>query len=105
MASMIVDPADFIPAEHILFTKPKINAKGGKSIGIINSATKRSLQLSFPLMLNYGAQRYDNDDGTYKLVMSLQFPRDEFANEETRELLKTMKEFENKKNRKNITIA
>ena len=48
MASMIVDPADFIPAEHILFTKPKINAKGGKSIGIINSATKRFPTTIFP---------------------------------------------------------
>ena len=45
-------------------------------------------------MLNYGAQRWDNEDGSYKLTMALQFPREEFSNEDTTQLLNTMKEFE-----------
>ena len=94
MASMIVSPSEFKPSKHIIYTKIKVNSKGGKSIGILNSETKRSLKLSTPLMLNYGAQRWDNEDGSYKLTMALQFPREEFSNEDTTQLLNTMKEFE-----------
>merc|ERR1712070_137836 len=94
MASMIVSPSEFKPSKHIIYTKAKVNSKGGKSIGNLNSETKRSLKLSTPLMLNYGAQRWDNEDGSYKLTMALQFPREEFSNEDTTQLLNTMKEFE-----------
>ena len=30
MSSNIVSPSDFIPSEHMIFTKPKVNSVGGK---------------------------------------------------------------------------
>ena len=63
MASNIVTPEQFIPEEHLLFTKPKVNSVGGKSIGILNSETRRSLMLSTPLMLNWGVNVFDKPNG------------------------------------------
>ena len=95
MSSNIVSPNEFIPSEHLLFTKPKVNASGGKSIGILNSQTRRSLMLSTPLMLNWGVNVYENQTGggnSYSL--SLQFPREEFSNPEVDAFLDMLKNME-----------
>ncbi len=95
MSANIVTPSDFIPSEHLLFTKPKVNASGGKSIGILNSQTRRSLMLSTPLMLNWGVNVYENQTGggnSYSL--SLQFPREEFSNPEVDAFLEMLKNME-----------
>lgn len=81
MASTIVTPAQFIPSEHMLYTKPKVNASGGKSVGIINSPTRRSLMISTPLMLNWGVNVFEKEGGN-SFNISLQFPREEFSNDE-----------------------
>ena len=97
MSSNIVTPNEFIPSEHLIFTKPKVNASGGKSIGILNSQTRRSLMVSTPLMLNWGVNVYENQNGngnTYSL--SLQFPRNEFSNDKVEEFLKMIKDMEEK---------
>ncbi len=97
MSSNIVTPNEFIPSEHLIFTKPKVNASGGKSIGILNSQTRRSLMVSTPLMLNWGVNVYENQNGngnTYSL--SLQFPRKEFSNDKVEEFLKMIKDMEEK---------
>ena len=44
-----------------MYTKPKINASGGKSIGIINTATKKGLYLSTPLMLTWGVNSFTDE--------------------------------------------
>jgi len=95
MSSNIVSPSDFIPSEHMIFTKPKVNSVGGKSIGILNSQTKRSIMLSTPLMLNWGVNVYENQGGggnSYSL--SLQFPREEFSNPEVDSFLEMLKNME-----------
>lgn len=81
MASTIVTPQQFIPSEQLLYTKPKVNASGGKSVGIINSSTRRSLMVSTPLMLNWGVNVFEKEGGNAYSI-SLQFPREEFSNEE-----------------------
>lgn len=92
----ITTPSDFIPSENMLYTKPKINSVGGKSIGIINSSTKRSLLVSTPMMLNWGVNVFENANGANSYSISLQFPRDEFASEATNEFLDMLKSMEEK---------
>ena len=96
MSSNIVTPEQFIPEEHLLFTKPKVNSVGGKSIGILNSETRRSLMLSTPLMLNWGVNVFENQNGGSSYSISLQFPREEFSSKETNEFLEMLKNMENK---------
>lgn len=92
----IVSPSEFVPSENMLYTKPKINSVGGKSIGIINNSTKRSLLVSTPMMLNWGVNVFENANGTNSYSISLQFPRDEFASEATNEFLNMLKGMEEK---------
>lgn len=92
----IVSPTDFTPADDMIYTKVKVNTVGGKSIGIINSNTKRSLMVSTPIMLNWGVNVFDNQNGTKSYSLSLQFPREEFATDATNNLLNMIKSMESK---------
>lgn len=94
MSSQIVTANQFVPSEHLMYTKPRINAAGGKSVGIINKITRKSLMVSAPMMLNWGVNTYgEGEKMSYSL--SLQFPRDEFSNEKTRDFFSMLKDFEN----------
>lgn len=93
MSAMIVAPKDFEPTEHMLFTKPKVNASGGKSIGILNSKTRRSVLLNTPLMLTWGVNIFENPNGN-SYSLSLQFPRKEFSNPDTDDFLTMLKNME-----------
>ncbi len=105
MSSMIVSATDF-NINNIIYTSPKTNSVGGKSIGILNSAVKKSLYINTPMLLTYGATYFDpnkdkdvgskKDVGVLKYDMSLQLPRDEFATTETRDFLRLMKELDEK---------
>lgn len=94
--STIASPSEFVPNDNMMYTKPKINSVGGKSIGIINSSTKRSLMISTPMMLNWGVNVFENTNGANSYSISLQFPRDEFASEATNEFLTMLKSMEEK---------
>jgi hypothetical protein len=96
MASQIVTCDQFIPSEHLMYTKPRINAVGGKSVGIINKSTRKSLMVQVPRMLTWGVNVYGDEPGKQSYSLSLQFPRDEFSNPETREFLRLLKEMEEK---------
>tara|TARA_Y100000992_G_scaffold473_1_gene265 strand:- start:5 stop:931 length:927 start_codon:yes stop_codon:yes gene_type:complete len=97
MSANIVSPKDFKPSTDLLFTKPKVNAAGGKSIGMLNSKTKRSIMISSPLMLNWGVSIFENANGNgSSYSFSLQFPREEFSNPETNDLLNMLKDLEDK---------
>jgi len=94
---MIVDGSKFIVDETITYTKPKVNASGGKSVGILNSDTKKGLYLSTPLMLTWGINEYvDESTGKRTYDMSLQFPREEYNTETLTNFLENMKVFEAK---------
>ena len=96
MANLIVKASDFTPSSQMFYGKPRVNTKGGKSISITNGMTKRVLMLHTPMMLTYGVNNRVNDDGTTTYDMSLQFPRDEFANKETQDLKQMMADMEEK---------
>lgn len=92
---MITNANDFKPSENMIYTKPKVNSVGGKSVGIINSMSKKSLLLQTPLMMNWGVNVYDNPNGN-SYDFSLQFPRDEFSDTSSKTLLKMLQDFEDK---------
>lgn len=96
MSAQIVNAKDFSPSKNMIFTKPKANKSGGKSVGILNSLSKKPLMIQTPLMMNWGVNVYDNDNGSKSYDFTLQFPRDEFGNEETKQLMDMMIELEEK---------
>ena len=96
MANLIVNASEFVPATHMMYGKPNINKKGGKSINILNSTTKKWLTIHTPMMMTYGVNQRVNDDGSLTYDMSIQFPRDEFSNKDTQGLKAMMMEMEEK---------
>ena len=81
----------------INYTKPKVNALGGKSIGILNKKSNKSLFVSTPLMLTWGINEYvDEVSGKRTYDMSLQFPNDEYSTPEIKKFLANMIALENK---------
>jgi hypothetical protein len=97
MAEMITPASKFL-SNDIKYTSPKANASGGKAINILNKNTNSTLRLSTPLMLTWGASDYvdQNGQGNGKYEMSLQFPNDEYKNDDTELFLKNMKDLEDK---------
>lgn len=93
--STIVSATDFVPAQNMIYTKPKANNAGGKSVGIINTATRKSLHVQTPLMMTWGANEYENPNGK-SYDISLQFPREEFSNKGTQDLLHMLQQVEEK---------
>jgi hypothetical protein len=96
MSSLIVNASNFSPTTQMVYGKPRVNAKGGKSINITNSGTRRSLMIHTPMMLTYGVNEHKNDDGSTSYDMNIQFPREEFETDATRALKKMMMEMEEK---------
>lgn len=92
---MILSGVSFDCASDVKYSKPKVNAVGGKSVGILNAATNSATYISTPLMLTWGVNSF-TDDKTGKTTydMSLQFPTNEYANTDTRAFLENMKAFE-----------
>ena len=87
----------FNPETDTRYSKCKINASGGKSVGIYNTATGQSLYLGTPLLMTWGMQEYTDDKtGKVSYELSLQFPNDDYDNDETRAFLKAMSAFEQK---------
>lgn len=93
----IINATEFDATKDILYTKPKVNSQGGKSIGILNSNSKKGLYISTPLMLTWGINENDFEGkGNVKYDMALQFPRQEYASEETTKFLENMLAMETK---------
>ena len=93
---MIVTGSE-LSVSQITYTKPKVNKSGGKSVGILNSQSKKTLHLSTPLMTTWGVNENDFD-GKKSYDMSLQFPRDQDpnSNADVTAFLDNIKEFEAK---------
>jgi len=92
MASQIID-GELFNAEQIRYTAPKANASGGKSVGILSTLTNGALRIQTPSMMNWGASDYE---GNQRFELCLQFPTEEYDNDETRAFRQNMIEFENK---------
>ena len=98
MAETIIDGTQF-NVENIMYTSPKANPQGGKSVNVLNKITKSGLRLSTPLMLTWGASDYVDEKtgtGNGKFEMSLQFPIDEYKSEDTDAFFRNMQAFQDK---------
>ncbi len=95
--TMIVDATTFDANTQYMYTKPNPNASGGKSIGSLNSESKKGLYLSTPLMLTWGVNEFTDDNSGRKTYdMSLQFPKDEYNTEKLQKFLENMRTFESR---------
>ena len=90
--NQIIDGTTF-EASKIRYTTPKVNQSGGKSVGILSTTTNTALKIQTPSMLTWGLSDYEGDE---KYKVSLQFPTEEYDNDELRAFRQNMVEFENK---------
>ena len=88
----IIDASKFNPSV-VTYLKPKVATTGAKSIKIISKDTRTLLKLATPLMLSWGVKDYE---GNKKYALSLQFPSEDYFNQETNDFLKNMIAFEEK---------
>ena len=97
MESVIINGNMFNPASDVMYKKPSINSNGGKTVGILNANSKKSLLVSTPLMLTWGVNEYtDEKTGKKTYDMALQFPSDEYNTEQISAYLTSLQEFESK---------
>jgi hypothetical protein len=80
-------------ASQIRYTTPKVNPSGGKSVGILSTVTNGALKIQTPTMMNWGASDYE---GNQKFELCIQFPTEEYDNDDTRAFKQNMIDFENK---------
>jgi hypothetical protein len=94
---LIVDGVDFNAENDYMYTKPKVNPQGGKSIGILNADSKKGLYIATPLMMTWGVNDFtDEKTGRKTYDMSLQFPKEEYNTEAINAFLENMKALETK---------
>ena len=92
MATILSGSAFNVNTDYV-YTKPKLNANNGKSIGILNKHNMKSLYVSTPLMLTWGINEWSDDKtGKKSFDLALQFPSEE--NSECSAFLKNMQELE-----------
>jgi hypothetical protein len=98
MAERIIDGTQFNP-ENIMYTAPKVNPQGGKSVNILSKSTKTTLTLLTPLMLTWGASDFKKEGeevGNGKYELALQFPGEEYQSADMNAFLTNLKNFETK---------
>lgn len=96
MAHELITSFDDFTVDTISYGAPRTNARGGKSIKILDSR-KNTLILSTPLILTWGVNKMvDEDTGRVSYTMALQFPSSDYSNEATKEFFEKMKDFESK---------
>ena len=98
----ILSGADFSPSSDVKYSKPKVDARGSKSIGIANAASNGATYISTPLMITWGVSDYE---GNERYEMALQFPNEEYAKDDTTNFLNNMIELETRIKADAITNA
>lgn len=82
--NMIIEATKFTPSKDIVYAKPVVNKAGGKSVRINSKLSNRQLHITMPLMLTWGVNaRKDEQTNRESFDMSLQFPKEEYASEQT----------------------
>jgi hypothetical protein len=94
--SVVLKTEEWTPSQ-ITTKGPRLNDRGGKQIPVISTETNRALQLSTPMMTQWGIGDFvdketGESDGKYS--MSLNFPNPEYSSAATDDLLAKFKAFE-----------
>ena len=98
MSDTIINGTEF-NCENIKYSSPKTNSVGGKSVNIFSKLNNSRLNISTPMMLTWGASDYvdkNSGQGNGKFEMTLQFPNEDYKNEEASLFLENLKKFEDK---------
>lgn len=74
-------------AGNVVYNEPKVNARGGKNVGIKYEGKKLLLQI--PLTFTWGAQEHEDDNGNKSYSLNLSLEKDS-------ELFNKIKDFEDK---------
>ena len=99
----ILSGADFSPSSDVKYSKPKVDARGSKSIGIANAASNGATYISTPLMITWGVDDYE---GNERYEMALQFPSEDYVSgDDTTNFLNNMIELETRIKADAITNA
>ena len=69
--SSIISGMTFNANNDYIYTKPKVNASGGKSIGILNKETMKGLYISTPLMLTWGVNSFTDENNNPDLTITI----------------------------------
>ncbi len=93
ISKTILSGATFNPDSDIKYSKPKVDARGSKSVGILNTGSNGATYISTPLMLTWGVSDYE---GNERYEMALQFPNAEYATPDITNFMDNMIVFENK---------
>ena len=94
MANELITSFEDFAVDSFTYGDPKTNAKGGKSIKIYDTR-KNTLTLSTPLLLTWGINKMvDDATGRVSYSLSLQFPNDQYGDDDTNMFFDQMKEFQ-----------
>lgn len=96
MAEALIMNGTEMDVNALKIVAPRANKGGRGKTARIMAPTGTSLHFSAPLMLTWGVNDYESEDGTHKYSIPLQFPQEQYANENQRKFLDVMKEFENR---------
>ena len=101
-SSQITSGTDF-NASDITYGKVTVGKTGGRTIPV-NGKGRKGLMISAPLMLTWGANENDYDgSGKKSYDMALQFPSEEYPDEQAQKFLDNMKALEDKIKRDAVT--
>lgn len=94
MTSLFLNGSTDDLSNSINLGTPKVNTSGGKNIPIFNKVARNGLKIETPLMMTWGINSNQFDAGKTTYDMSLQFPSNEFAREDTSAFLENLKRLE-----------
>lgn len=94
MSSPIIINGTTFSVNDFKYSAPKMNASGGKSIGVLNAKSNKALYIETPAMMQWGIKDWE---GNEKFNMTLQFCNPEYEeNVEQAKFLENMIAFEDK---------
>lgn len=99
MSDMYIKGVSSQAFSKIKYNQPRINKVGGKSISLTNPANTNDKQLNVltPMMLTWGVnENTDDTTGKKSYDMSLQFPSEDYASDDTTAFLQNLKFLEDK---------
>ena len=70
MSSPVIIDGVSLSVDDVKYSAPKMNASGGKSIGVLNATSNKGLYLELPAMMQWGIKDWE---GNQKYNMTLQF--------------------------------
>jgi len=94
MADSLIVNGTEMNVDALKVLAPRANKGGKGKTSRIMAPSGNSLNVSAPLMLTWGVNEYETDTGLKKYSIPLQFPQEQYANENQRRFLQNIKDLE-----------